>query len=83
MGNNMIINKVYYPGSDVPLMPCQLAAEAGPHMRASDYPARITGKHCDCKDGGEFVLLPRVHPDVVAGGKRYMTCRKCGCASHL
>ncbi len=78
-----IVNKVFYPDMEVPLIPWQLAVEAGPPMRVSDYPARISGKHCNCPDGGEFILLPRNHPDVLAGGKRYMTCRKCGCTSHL
>jgi hypothetical protein len=79
-----IINKVFYPGSDVPLTPKQLADEAGPPLRESDYlPSRISGRHCDCKSGGEFELLPKDHPDVVAGEKRYMQCRICGGWSHL
>lgn len=45
---------------------------------------RIQGKgHCDCFGDGEFILLPKNHPDVIDGQKRYMKCRKCGCYSHL
>lgn len=84
MSSAAVINRVYYPGSDVPLTPMQLAREAGPMFRLSDFPARISGSgHCDCKNGGDFVLLPKDDPAVVEGRKRYMQCRVCGCWSHL
>jgi hypothetical protein len=44
---------------------------------------RIYGNHCNCKNGGEFELLPLDNPAVKEGGKRYMQCRKCNCWSHL
>jgi hypothetical protein len=82
--SDTIINKVYYRGSDIPLSPVQLAKEAGFRFEESDYPARISGSgHCDCKNGGEFELLPKDDPAVVEGMKRYMQCRICGGWSHL
>ena len=84
MNNSTIINKVYHPGSDIPLTPKELAKEAGFNFRASDFPDRISGSgHCDCKEGGEFELLPKDDPAVVEGQKRYMQCRICGGWSHL
>ena len=83
MSNATIINKVFIKGADEPLTPKQLAVEAGLHFNESDYPARISGRHCYCVDGGEFVLLPEDDPDVIAGEKRYMQCRVCGGWSHL
>jgi hypothetical protein len=78
-----IVNEVYYPDGNTQLTPFQLAQEAGSQFRASDYPERITGKMCDCVNGGKFELLPKNHPDVIEGGKRYMICRVCGGYSHL
>jgi len=83
MINDKIINTVYYPGSTIPLTSAQLAKEAGPGMRESDYPERISGKQCGCANGGKFTLLPTRHPAVQSGGKRYMVCRICGESSHL
>ena len=79
-----VINKVFYRGSNIPLMPKQLAAEAGFNFLESDYPYRISGKMCDCENGGEFDLFPKDHPAVIeSGGKRYMRCWICGEISHL
>ena len=69
-----------------PLTPEELAYEAnliGGAVSSSDYPERIMGEHCECSDGGEFVLSPLDNPSVQEGGKRYMQCRKCGQWSHL
>ena len=83
MSRPLIINRVYLKGGDVPLRPKQLAAEAGPPLTELDFPKRIMGQHCDCRAGGEFELLPKDHPAVIEGGKRYMECRICGGSSHL
>ena len=85
MNEPVVINTVFYYGTNIPLKPKQLAEEAGVNFKESDYPARISGSgHCRCKNGGEFDLLPKDDPDVIAsGGKRYMVCRKCGSSSHL
>lgn len=84
-GYNIPVNKVFYNGTDILLTPKQLAEEAGFNFEEADYPDRISGRgHCECKNGGEFDLLPKNHPAVAeSGGKRYMRCRKCGCVSHL
>ena len=83
MNRPTIENRVFYRGSRVPLMPKQLAIEAGFNFQEPDYPARISGRHCDCAAGGEFELLPKDDPAVVEGQKRYMQCRICGGWSHL
>ena len=44
---------------------------------------RIKGVHCDCHGNGIFKLLPKDHPDVIEGGKRYIQCTICGGWSHL
>lgn len=80
---HQIINQVFLPGKSVPLTSEQIAQEAGSNFKPSDIPARITGRLCDCQDGGEFTLIPADHPDVIEGGKRYMKCRKCGAYGHL
>lgn len=78
-----IINKVFNKGNDVPLTNKQLAEEAGRNFQESDYPYRISGRLCDCRNGGEFELLPKDDLAVVEGEKRYMQCRICGGWSHL
>lgn len=88
------MNRVFYHLTNIELTPEKLAREANqllgkPILTAWDYdPAnpksRIAGPgHCYCGGDGEFDLLPITHPDVQAGGKRYMECRKCGGWSHL
>jgi hypothetical protein len=80
----LIINRVYYRGSNVPLSPKQLAYETGFTFNQFNVSSRLSGGgHCDCKEGGEFELLPKDHPDVAESGKRYMQCRTCGGWSHL
>jgi hypothetical protein len=80
-------NFVYLPNGITPLTPEQLAEEANKIERArllpSDYPKRLSGVLCGCKDGGDFELLPLDDEAVVSGQKRYMRCRNCGEFSHL
>ena len=76
-------NNVFYPGSDTPLILSQLAMEVDNVIPEDEVAESITGQLCNCPHGGDFELFPRDHPDVVAGGKRYMWCRKCGEVSHL
>lgn len=86
------MNQVFYPHTNTPLAPEQLAMEANalykrPHFTAYDFKgsdSRIADAgHCYCNGDGEFELLPITHPYVVEGLKRYMVCRKCGALSHL
>jgi hypothetical protein len=84
MNNTLIINKVFHKGGSIPLTPKELAEEAGRFFTESDYPYRISGRQCECRNGGEFELLPKDDPSFASsGGKRYMQCRKCGGWSHL
>ncbi len=84
MEKQAVINRVYYPGGETPLTPLQLARETNFQFGLFGFPARITGGgHCNCKNGGEFELLPKDDPSVLEGGKRYMQCRICGGWSHL
>ncbi len=84
MNAEIIVNRVYYPGSDVPLTPLQLSRETHFQFGLFGFPGRISGSgHCACTGGGHFELLPEDDPDVVSGGKRYMQCRICGGWSHL
>jgi hypothetical protein len=84
MNDVVVINKVYYKGSDKPLTPKQLARAAGYWLTEYDLLERISGNgHCDCKNGGEFELLPTKNYPVKEGNKRYMKCRICGGHSHL
>lgn len=89
------MNKVYLSKTaTTPLTPKELSKAANKILPKSvltewDFDSsnpknRLSGDgHCDCAGNGEFVLLPETDPDVQAGGKRYMYCRKCGCWSHL
>jgi hypothetical protein len=84
MNETEITNRVYYPGSDVPLTPLQLARETDYAFGVCGFPGRLSGSgFCDCAGGGEFELYPKDDPDVISGGKRYMKCRVCGGVSHL
>jgi len=44
---------------------------------------RISGQLCNCSNGGNFVLSTIDSEEVQEGGKHYMTCKTCGCSSHL
>jgi len=85
------MNYVYNIGKFTPLTSSELSDAANEVcvfkvFEASDFTGttnRISGIHCSCNGNGEFELLPAVHPDCVAGGKRYMKCRICGGVSHL
>jgi len=80
----VVIGRVFYKGDSIPLTLAQLAKEAGPFLKVSDFPERVSGRgHCDCEGGGDFELLSADDPAVVEGGKRYMRCRICGGISHL
>ena len=59
------------------------ANEISIKLQPCDIPERLSGQHCSCPNGGEFVLLPLNHRMVKSGGKRYMRCRICGEYSHL
>lgn len=86
------MNYVFERGSNIPLTPKRLAAEANAITSNNLFTAldfkgpnsRIQGAgHCRCHGNGEFVLLPIQDSAVQEGGKRYMKCRRCGCVSHL
>lgn len=86
------MNKVYFPGGKTPITPVQMADAANAITRRNCFtPADFEGEnsriagagHCDCEGNGEFELLPKEHPIVADGKKRYMFCRACGCYSHL
>ena len=88
MDETTVINKIYAPCGKGPLGPRQLAYEANlickhPVFRMSDFPARISGCHCHCKAGGEFVLLRADDAACIEAQKRYMICSLCGGVSHL
>jgi hypothetical protein len=80
-------NKVFWADDCVvPLTPFDMAEAVnalGFSISPAQYPERITGKICECPNGGEFVLLPLKHHAVQEGEKRYMYCRKCSCTTHL
>lgn len=50
---------------------------------------RLKGHHCSCGvnecgySAGSFDLQPMYSEGVQTGGKAYMVCKNCGCASHL
>jgi hypothetical protein len=76
------VNDVYKLGEKYTVK--ELIEESGLPFTEEDMKDRLSGKHCECEEGQSmFVLLPKEHPAVKEGGKRYMLCINCGKASHL
>lgn len=84
--------RIYSLENEIPLLPEQLADEANAITTSKPFTpemfvgkkSRISGSgHCDCQDGGMFVLLPLDDISVQESGKRYMRCLICGGISHL